>query len=62
MLPTGWNFYEGQVGEGTAKSISDIKFDWAKRHSSLAHFAFNNDGMAYSYEEARERYGLDKMA
>ena len=61
VLPKGWNFYEGQVGEGAAKSISEIKFDWAKRHSSLAHFAFNNDGMAYSYETAQKRWAFDNL-
>ena len=30
--------------------------------SASANFAFNNDGMAYSYEEAKNRYGLDKIA
>lgn len=59
VLPEGWTFYEAEVGSGTAKSISDIKFDFAQRHSSLAYFAFNNNGMAYSYEEAKKRYGLD---
>lgn len=62
VLPSGWCFYEGEVGEGTAKSISDIKFDWSKRHSSLAYFAFDNNGMAYSYQEAKERWNLDKSA
>ena len=59
VLPDGWTFYEAEVGSGTAKSVSDIKFAYAMRHSSLAHFAFNNNGMAYSYEEAKKRYGLD---
>jgi hypothetical protein len=62
VLPEGWVFYEAEVGSGIAKGIGDIKFDYAKRHSSLAHFAFNNNGMAYSYEEAKARYGLDKVA
>lgn len=62
VLPKGWVFYEAEVGSGTAKGIADIKFDYSQRHSSLSKFAFNNDGMAYSYEEARKRYGLDKVA
>jgi hypothetical protein len=62
VLPDGWVFYEAEVGSGIAKGVGDIKFDYAKRHSSLAHFAFNNNGMAYSYEEAKARYGLDKVA
>ena len=62
VLPDGWVFYEAEVGSGTAKGTGDIKFDYSQRHSSLAHFAFNNDGMAYTYEEAKERYGLDNVA
>lgn len=62
VLPKGWVFYEAEVGSGTAKGIADIKFDYSQRHSSLSKFAFDNDGMAYSYEEARKRYGLDKVA
>ena len=62
VLPEGWTFYEAEVAAGTMKSIGAIKFDLAHRHSSLAFFALNNDGMAYSYGEARERYGLDKSA
>jgi hypothetical protein len=61
VLPEGWTFYEAEVGSGTAKGIGSIKFDFSQRHSSLAHFAFDNNGMAYSYGEARERYGLDNV-
>jgi hypothetical protein len=62
VLPKGWMFYEAEVGSGTAKGLSDIKFDYAQRHSSLAYFAYDNGGMAFSYAEAKERYGLDKTA
>lgn len=62
VLPDGWVFYEAEVGSGTAKGIGDIKFDYSQRHSSLSYFAFNNNGMAYSYEEAKARYGLDNVA
>lgn len=62
VLTDGWVFYEAEVGSGTATGIGNIKFDYSQRHSSLAHFAFNNDGMAYTYEEAKERYGLDNVA
>ena len=61
VLPHGWVFYEAEVGSGAAKGTGDIKFDYSQRHSSLAHFAFNNDGMAYDYAEAKQRYGLDKV-
>jgi len=62
VLPDGWTFYEAEVASGDVKSIGSIKVDFAKRHSSLAHFAFNNNGMAFSYEEAKEKYGLDNVA
>lgn len=61
VLPEGWCFYEAEVGSGTAKSLGDIRFDHARRHSSLAYFAFDNNGMAFSYEEANRRYGLDRQ-
>jgi hypothetical protein len=57
VLPKGWTFYECEGASGTAKGIGDIKFDYANRHSSLAHFALNNKGMAYSYEEAKTKLG-----
>jgi len=62
VLPEGWVFYEAEVGSGKAKSLGDIKFDYSQCHSSLAYFAFDNNGMAYSYDEAKKRYGLDKVA
>jgi hypothetical protein len=59
VLPEGWVFYEAEVGSGTVKGFGDIKFDFSNRHSSLAHFAYDNNGMAYSYEEHKKRFGLD---
>jgi hypothetical protein len=59
VLPEGWVFYEAEVASGTVKGIGDIKFDFSQRHSSLAYFAFDNNGMAYSYDEAKQRFGLD---
>jgi hypothetical protein len=59
VLPEGWTFYEAEVASGTVKGIGDLKFDFSQRHSSLAYFAFDNNGMAYSYEEAKQRFGLD---
>jgi hypothetical protein len=53
VLPKGWVFYEAEVGAGAAKGIGDIKFDFAQAHSSLAHFAWDNDGMALTYDEFR---------
>lgn len=57
VLRDGWVFYEAEVAAGTAKSMGGIKFDFANRHSSLAPFAFNNQGMAYTYDEAKKRLG-----
>ena len=45
----------GRVGHG--QGTGAIKFDYANRHSSLAPFAINNKGMAYSYEEAKKKLG-----
>lgn len=59
VLPDGWVFYEAEVASGTAKSTGAVKFDYSQRHSSLATFAFNNNGMAHSYDEAKQMYGLD---
>jgi len=59
VLPEGWTFYEAEVASGKMKGIGDLKFDYSQRHSSLAYFAFDNNGMAFSYEEAKQRYGLD---
>lgn len=50
VLPKGWVFFEAELGSGTAKGIGDIKFDFSQRHSSLAHFAWDNNGMALSYD------------
>jgi hypothetical protein len=57
VLPNGWTFYQCEGASGTAKGIGEIKFDYASRHSSLAPFALNNNGMAYSYEEAKKQFG-----
>ena len=62
VLPNGWMFYEAEIASGTSKSISDIKFDQSQHHSSLAYFAYDNGGMALTYEESKERYGLDNPA
>jgi len=54
VLPDGWVFYEAEVGCGTTKGIGKIRFDLTQSHSSLAHFAWDNDGMALSYDEFRK--------
>ncbi len=55
VLPDGWVFYEAEVASGSAKGVGDIKFDFSQRHSSLALFAFDNDGMALTYDEFRRQ-------
>jgi hypothetical protein len=57
VLPKGFTFYEAEVGAGSAKGIGDIKFDFAQRHSSLAHFAWDNNGMALTYDEFKQAQG-----
>ena len=54
VLPKGWVFFEAELGSGTAKGIGDIKFDFSQRHSSLAHFAWDNNGMALSHDEIKK--------
>ena len=56
LLPKAWWMYEAENASGTAKGVGDIKFDYAKRHCSLSHFALNQNGMAFTYEESRARY------
>ena len=58
VLPEGWVFHEGEVASGTVKGIGDLKFDFSQRHSSLAYFAWDQNGMALSYEEAKEKFAL----
>jgi hypothetical protein len=59
VLPEAWMFYEAELASGTAKGRGEIKFDFARRHCDFAYFAYDNNGMAFSYEEAKRRYGLD---
>ncbi len=55
VLPEGWTFYEGEIGSGNAKGTGDIKFDYTQRHSSLAHFSWDNNGMALSFDEFKKQ-------
>ncbi len=57
VLPEAWMFYEAEGASGTAKGIGDIKFDFSQRHSSLAYYAWDNNGMAQTYEEFRQQLG-----
>ncbi len=57
VLPEGWVFHEAEVASGTAKGIGDIKFDYSQRHSSLAYYVWDDNGMAETYEEFRRKAG-----
>ncbi|WP_178133357.1 DUF1326 domain-containing protein [Vineibacter terrae] len=57
VLPNGWVFHEAEGAAGFAKGTGAIKFDLSRRHSSLANVAWGPNGLAYSYDEYRQRYG-----
>lgn len=54
VLPDGWVFYEAEGAAGTLKGVGDIKFDLTQAHSSLARFAWDNNGMALSHDEFKK--------
>jgi hypothetical protein len=56
VLPEGWVFHEAEGASGFAKGLGAIKFDLSRRHSSLAHVAWNESGLAHSYAESKQRY------
>jgi hypothetical protein len=58
VLPDGWVFHEAECASGFAKGIGDIKFDFSQSHSSLAYFAWDQNGPALSLEESRKRFPL----
>ena len=58
VLPEGWVFHEAEGAAGIAKGIGEIKFDLAQRHSSLAHVAWDRNGMSLDLEQARQRFPL----
>ena len=55
VLPQGWVFYEAEQGSGSAKATGDIKFDFSQRHSSLAHYDWDNNGMALTYDQFKKQ-------
>jgi hypothetical protein len=57
VLPDGWVFHEAESASGFAKGIGAIKFDLSRRHSSLAHVAWGPNGLVYSYEEYKRKFG-----
>ena len=58
VLPEGWVVHEAEGAAGIAKGIGEIKFDLAQRHSSLAHVAWDRNGMSLDLEQARQRFPL----
>lgn len=59
VLPDGFCFHEAENVAGYAKGLGEIRFDLARTHSSLAHIAWNRDGMACTLEESRRRFPLN---
>ena len=57
VLPDGWVFHEAENASGFAKGLGTIKFDLNRRHSSLAHVAWNQNGLAYKYDEYKQKFG-----
>jgi hypothetical protein len=57
VLPNGWVFQEAENAAGFAKGLGAIKFDLSRRHSSLAHVAWNQNGLMHSYDEYKRKYG-----
>jgi hypothetical protein len=57
VLPTGWVFHEAENASGFAKGLGAIKFDLNGRHSSLAHIAWNQNGLLHSYDEYKRKFG-----
>jgi hypothetical protein len=56
VLPDGWVFHEAENASGFVKSLGAIKFDLSRRHSSLAHVAWNQDGLLYSYDAYKRKF------
>jgi hypothetical protein len=57
VLPHGWVFHEAENASGFAKGLGAIKFDLNRRHSSLAHVAWNQNGLVYNYNEYKQKFG-----
>jgi len=57
VLPDGWVFHEAENLSGFAKGMGPIKFDLNRRHSSMAHVAWNPQGLVHSYQEYKQKFG-----
>jgi hypothetical protein len=57
VLPNGWVFHEAENVAGFAKSTDLIRFDLNRRHSSMAHVAWNPNGLVHTYKEYKQKFG-----
>jgi len=57
VLPEGWVFHEAENASGFAKGLGAIKFELNGRHSSLAHIAWNQNGLLHTYDEYNLKFG-----
>jgi hypothetical protein len=57
VLPNGWVFHEAENASGFASGLGAIKFDLNRRHSSLAHIAWNQNGLVHTYDEYKQKFG-----
>ncbi|MGE5268250.1 MAG: hypothetical protein ACM3JG_01115, partial [Thiohalocapsa sp.] len=57
VAPNGWVFHEAENVSGFAKGMGAIKFDLSRRHSSMANIAWNQNGLAHSYDEYKQKFG-----
>jgi hypothetical protein len=58
VLPNAFMFYAQDIVSGDAKGLGNLKFDYASRHAAVARFAYNNNGLAYSFDEHVAKYGI----
>lgn len=58
VLPNGWIFHEAENAAGFVKATGELKVDLSDRHSSLAYFAWNQNGMALDAKQARAKHPL----
>src|SRR3954468_20990627 len=56
VLPNGWVFHEAEGASGFAKGMGAVKFDLSRRHSSLAHVAWTQNGLAYKFDEYKQHF------
>jgi hypothetical protein len=57
VLPNCGMFHEAENASVFAKSMGAIKFDLNGRHSSLAHIAWNQNGMLHNFNEYKRKFG-----